>query len=431
MDDLPIPVLLAALFVLLLLSAFFSMSETSMMAANRFRLKHQAEAGGRGARLALALLDRTDKLLGVILLGNNLINAAAATLVSVIVIGLFGEDKWALGIGTLLTTFAILVFSEISPKIIAATHADRIAPIVAFLLKPLLTLAYPVVWFVNLFSVGLLRLTRINTGKPGTHQLTAEEMRTLVLEAGNILPQKHKSVLINLLELGQITVEDVMTPRGTIEAVDVADDWPEVVQQLATSHHSRVVVFAGDLDKVRGILHLRRCAGQIGDPEWSLTELEAVLQPPYYVPAGTPVLTQLQYFQEQHQRIGIVVDEYGEVLGLVTPEDIVEEIVGEFTASAALQQALAWSDEGGVLVDGGRTLRELNRKLGVQFPLNGPKTLNGLILEHFQDIPESGVSLRIAGIPVEVVQTQGKSVKTARIFRPEPGAGSGTRRSRP
>lgn len=424
MDDLPLSVLLLALFVLLLLSAFFSMSETSMMAVNRYRLKHRADAGARGARLALALLDRTDKLLGVILLGNNLVNAAAATLVSVIVIGLFGDEKWALGVGTLFTTFAILVFSEISPKIIAATHADRIAPIVSFLLKPLLTIAYPIVWFVNLFAVGFLRVTRISTRKSGAHQLTPEEMRTLVLEAGNLLPHKHKSVLLNLLDLGQITVEDVMTPRGAIESVDLSGDWGEIVQQLMTSHHSRVVVYAADPDKVHGVLHLRRCAGQIGNPEWSLAELEAVLQPPYYVPAGTPVLTQLQYFQEQRQRMGIVVDEYGEVLGLVTPEDIVEEIVGEFTASAAQQQPLAWPEAGAVLVDGGRTLRELNRKLGVNFPVDGPKTLNGLILEHFQDIPESGVSLRIAGIPIEVVQTQGKSVKTARIFRPEPGTRS-------
>jgi Mg2+/Co2+ transporter CorB len=247
-------------------------------------------------------------------------------------------------------------------------------------------------------------------------------MRTLVLEAGNRLPRKHQSVLLNLFDMGQVTVEDVLTPRGAIEAVDLNSSWPTVLRQLTTSHHSRVVAYEDDLNNIRGILHLRRCAGQIGNPEWTLEDLRDTLQTPYFVPAGTPVLIQLQYFQENRQRMGVVVDEYGEVLGLVTPEDIVEEIVGEFTASAAMpHHALGWAGETSILVDGSRSLRELNRNLGTQFSLDGPKTLNGLIIDHFQDIPESGVSFKVADIAIEVVQTQGKSVRTARLFKLKPG----------
>lgn len=432
MDNVPLSLLFAILVVLLAASATFSLSETAMMAANRYRLRHLAQQGNHGARLALDLLDRTDRLLGVILLFNNLVNAAAATLVSVIAIELFGEDKWALGAGTLIVTFAILVFSEISPKVVGASFPDRLATIVPYLLTPLLRLSYPLVWFVNLFVSGLLKTLRLPTRpSSGDSRLTQAELRTLVLESGNFIPQKHLSILLNLFELDSITVEDVMTPRAAIEALDLAAGREELMARLTTCYHTRLPVFRGDPGSVIGILHMRRVVAVLQRGDADLAEIEEQLQPPYYVPANTPVFTQLQFFQEHRQRIGLVVDEYGEVLGLVTLEDILEEIIGEFTTSAPAGRGfLAWDKDGCVLVDGGRTLRELNRKLETTFPLDGPKTLNGLILERFQDIPEAGVSLRIADVAIEVVQNQDKSVRIARLRRiGSPGAGDAPART--
>lgn len=379
-----------------------------------------AKSGHRGAEITLALLDRTDKLLGVILLGNNLVNSAAATLVSVITIELFGEEKWALGAGTLAVTFAILVFSEITPKIIGASHSDWLALRLGYILTPLLRLFYPVVWFINLFASALLKIMRLSPqDSQQENQLTPEELRSLVLESAHFIPQKHQVILSNLFELNDITVEDVMTPRGAIEILDLEQNWDEVMEQLATSHHSRLPVCRESLDQLLGILPVRRLVGEISHGAVDESILRGQLQDPYYIPSGTPVFSQLAFFQENRQRVGFVIDEYGEILGLLTLEDIIEEIVGEFTTSmAGFGPSLAWSKEGSAVVEGSRPLREINRLLGLDFPLVGPKTLNGMILEHFQDIPEAGVSLKIEGIAVEILQTQDRSVKTARIFKP-------------
>lgn len=423
MDDIPLTTMLAALVALLAMSAFFSMSETAMMAANRFRLRHMAQSGHHGAQRALDLLNQTDKMLGVILLGNNLVNTAAATLVSVIAIEMFGEEKWALGAGTLIVTFAILVFSEITPKIIGATHADRLALFFGYVLTPLLKLFHPAVWFINLFAGSLLRLMGLSPKNAGqTPTLTPEELRSLVLESSNVIPQKHHAILSSLFELNNITVEDVMTPRRNIEILDLKLPWEEVRTQLATSHHSRLPTCQESLDQLIGVLPVRRLLASIGDPEFDEGALLSQLQPPYYIPAGTPVFSQLAFFQENRQRIGFVIDEYGEILGLLTLEDIIEEFVGEFTTSLpGLGQALCWSTDGEAIVEGSRLLRDINRMLGLDFPLDGPKTLNGLILEHFQDIPEAGLSVKLNGIPVEVLQTRDRSVITARIHRPDSG----------
>lgn len=411
------------LVVLLALSGFFSLSETAMMASNRFRLRHLAQTGHRGAAKALTLLNQTDKMLGVILLGNNLVNSAAATLVSVIAIELFGEEKWALGAGTLTVTFAILVFSEITPKIIGATYADRLAVILGYILTPLLRLFYPAVWFINLFSSGLLRLFRLTPKNSGeTTQLSPEELRSLVLESSHVIPQKHHAILSSLFELNNITVEDVMTPRGSIEILDLDLPWEEARTQLATSHHSRLPTCRESLDQLVGVLPVRRLLASVGDPEFDEAALMSQLQAPYYIPAGTAIFSQLAFFQENRQRIGFVVDEYGDILGLLTLEDIIEEFVGDFTTSLpGLGHALKWSPADDAIVEGSRPLRDINRMLGLDFPLDGPKTLNGLILEHFQDIPESGLSIKLNGIPVEVLQTQDRSVITVRIYRPETG----------
>lgn len=423
MTDLPLSVLLGALFVLIILSGIFSGSETAMMAANRYRLRHAAQNGHRGAKLALALLAKTDKLLGLILLGNTLFNAAAATLTGYIALALFGESKWALEIGTLCITFALLVIAEISPKVICATHADRLAPIISYILNPLLRLAYPIIWFVNLFVTALLKALRLAPGAMHDEaKLSPEELRSLVLESAHLMPKKHHTILASLFELNNITVEDLMTPRGNIEILDIDLPWEEVRNQLATSHHSRLPACRESLDQLVGILPVRRLLASIGDSDFDETVLLQQLQQPYYIPAGTPVFSQLAFFQENRQRIGFVVDEYGEILGLLTMEDIIEEFVGDFTTSIpGLGQELHWSHEGDVIVEGSRPLRDINRMLGLEFPLDGPKTLNGLILEHFQDIPESGISIKLAGIAVEILQTQDRSVVTVRIFRPETG----------
>jgi len=420
MDELPLPAMFGALFVLLILSGIFSGSETAMMAANRFRLRHAAQNGHRGAKLALALLSQTDKLLGLILLGNTLFNAAAATLTGHIALALFGESKWALEIGTLSITFALLVVAEISPKVICATHADRLAPRLSYVLTPLLRLAYPIIWFVNLFVTALLKTIRLSPGSMhGESKLSQEELRSLVLESSHLMPKKHQTILSGLFELSNITVEDVMTPRGQIEILDLDLAWDEVRTQLATSHHSRLPVCRESLDQLIGILPVRRLLASLGDPDFNEAALLQQLQPPYYIPAGTPVFSQLAFFQENRQRIGFVVDEYGEILGLLTLEDIIEEFVGDFTTSLpGLGNSLAWSPEGQAIVEGSRSLREINRMLGLNFPLDGPKTLNGLILEHFQDIPESDVSIKLAGVPVEILQTKDRSVVTVRIYHP-------------
>lgn len=423
MDDTPISVLLGTLVALLVLSGFFSISETSMMALNRYRLKHLAQSGHRGAKLTSQLLARTDKLLGVILLGNNLVNAAAATLVTIITVRLIGEGELALSIGTLTVTFAILVFSEITPKVMGAAYPERIALPLSFVLTPLLKLFYPVVWFVNLFVQALLWILRLKPGTEAASSLSLEELRTLVLEAGHYIPQKHQSILVNLFELENITVDDVMTPRNQIEAIDIDAPAEEIRRHLSTSHHTRIPVYQGQLDNIIGLIHIRKVLHQTQTGELDADALRDIMREPYFIPAGTALFTQLQHFQENQRHMGMVVDEYGELLGLVSLEDILEEIVGEFTTHAPTQGGTyRRQDDGSWLVDGSSLLRDLNRKLGLQFPLDGPKTLNGLILEHLEDIPEAGISLKISNVALEIMQTQDRSVKGVRISPPAASA---------
>jgi Mg2+/Co2+ transporter CorB len=419
LDDIPLYTLLLAFVLLLILSAFFSISETSMMALNRYRLRHLAKSGHRGARRTAKLLERTDRLLGVILLGNNLVNTAAAALVTMISIRLVGQGELALTLATLVVTAAILIFSEITPKLIGASYPEKIAYPASFVLAPLLRFAYPVVWFANLFVNGLLWLLRLKPSGTQNHTLSPEELRTLVLEGGNFLPQKHQNILLNLFDLESITVEDVMTPRSKIEAVDINAPVEELRREIATSNHTRVPIFRDQLDDVIGIVHLRKVMNLSEGEEIEGETLSEIMRPPYFVPIGTPLLTQLQNFQDQQDRIALVVDEYGELMGLLTLEDILEEIIGEFTTQSPLQTSqFKRQEDGSIVAEGGSLLRELNRQLGFNFPLDGPKTLNGLILEHLQDIPEPGTSLKLAGQPVEILQTQDRVVKSVRLSPP-------------
>ena len=418
MDDIPLSTLAIALVLLLLASGFFSIAETAMMAANRHRLKHRAQRGGQGARKAIALLGEIDKLLGVILLGNTLVAAAAATLTAVITKRLFGEGELALAMGTIAITFALLVFSEIAPKVVGAAHADRIAPVVSFFLAPLLKVATPIVWFVNLFVQGLLRLLRIPIGAATGITLTQEELRSLVLE-GQYFRGKHRSMLANLLDVEAVTVDDVMTPRNQIHALDLNAKPGHLAEQLATSYHTRLPAYEDELDNIVGVIHLKQVVGLQHAGTIDAAALRSILRPAYFIPAGTPLLAQLQQFQTDRERQGLVVDEYGELEGLVTIEDIVEEITGDFTTQApAGGESWAREPDGSVVVDGMAVLRTLNRKLGTHFPLDGPKTLNGLIVEQLGEIPDAGMNVVIAGQRLEVLQTQDRAVKVVRLLPP-------------
>jgi Mg2+/Co2+ transporter CorB len=419
MEHIPLTTLALLLAVLLLLSAFFSLAETAMMASNRYRLKHRAQRGSRSAKLALALLARTDQLLGVILLGNNLLNAAAATLTSVITVRLFGQGEVALALGTVAVTFLILVFSEITPKVVGAAYADTLAPLSSYVLTPLLRVARPVVWFVNLFVQAVLKVFRFRPPPATGTQLTPEEVRSLVLEGSQYFRGKHRTMLANLMDLEAITVDDVMTPRSQIHALDLTTKPQELRTQLATSFHTRLPVYEDTLDNIVGILPVKSVVHLALTDELDAERLRPLLRPAYFVPLGTPLLTQLQQFQTDRQRLGLVVDEYGELQGLVTIEDIIEEIIGEFTTQApGATGAFRQEADGSVLVDGMVSLRTLNRRLGTQFPLDGPKTLNGLIVEHLHEIPDAGMSFDLHGQALQILQTQDRAVRVVRLLAP-------------
>ena len=422
LDNIPISWQLAALALLLLISGFFSIAETSLMSLNRYRLRHLVKEGNRGAKLASALLAKTDKLLGVILLCNNFANAASATLVTVITVELFGEGEWVLMIGTLSVTFAILVFSEISPKVIAAAYPEKLGIMCSYVLYPLLKLLYPAVWFVNLFVEGLLKLFRVNLNFSETTQsLTMDELRSIVTDAGHFMPKKHRTILLNLFDLEKITVDDVMTAHTMVEVIDFDQPIEEIMQRISTSHHTRLPVREGDNEEMIGILHIRKVMNQIRgyklEEPLDKAALREIISEPYFIPSGTPLYTQIQQFQENQERIALIVDEYGEFKGLVTLEDILEEVIGDFTTQSPSRiGSYRQDDDGGWLVDGSSSLRDLNKKLHLSLPTDGPRTLNGLVIEHFEDIPEPNTSFRIGEHTLEIVQTQDRIVKIVKIF---------------
>ena len=421
------------LIVLLLISAFFSMCETAMMAANKFRLNHKAKnENNKGAKLAINLLNQTDKLLGVILLGNNLVNTAAATLVSLIAVELLGANAFALAIGTLLITFIILVCSEITPKIIGAKYADNLAVIFAYLLTPLLKLVYPIVWFINLFATGLLKciffipnlISKYKNGNKNNNKtddatkLTPEEIKSLVLEAAHQMPNQHKTILNSLFDLNQIRVEDIMQQRKYIEYIDIADSIDDIKKQIINCPFSRLPICQNSLDKLLGILPIRKVLNIINTAELTKENLLKIMHTPYYIPLGTPIFSQLSFFRENHRRTGVIVDEYGEIIGLVSLTDIVEELVGDFVFQfPGLPNQLKWSANGEVVIEGNTSLRELNRHLGLNFPTENYKTINGLITSYLEEIPEGELCLVLCGTKIEILHTENKSVITLKLFK--------------
>jgi Mg2+/Co2+ transporter CorB len=419
MSQIPLAWMLGALAVLLALSAFFSIAETAMMAINRYRLNHLVAQDHSGAKSVADLLRRTDRLLGGILIGNTLVIAGATTVASVVAVRLLGEDRVTLLISTLAISFLIIVFSEITPKVIGASYPERTALLLALPLRASLKLLDPAAWFVNLFVRPLLFALGIRPGRESEQpKLSPEEIRTLVLESSSFMPKKHLAILLNLFDVGAITVQDIMVPRARIDSVCLEDGMETVSRQLATSHHMRLPVFRNHEGELAGILHLRKILAALNAGPLDEAALDAVLDDPYFVPASTSVLAQMQYFQENRERLALVVDEYGELMGLVTLEDIIEEIIGKFTTSLPSAAPLAWDGAGAATAEGSMPVREVNRALGLSLPTDGPKTLNGLIVEHLQDIPEADVSIKIGGVPMEIVHAQGRTIKTIRIFRP-------------
>ncbi len=424
MDTVPLWAQIVALVILIFCSAFFSISETALIALNSYRVKHLAKRGDKRAQITLWLLERTDRLLSLVLIAQTLLNALVTALVTAIAISYFGSNQKVLTIATGTIAFLLIVFAEITPKVIGATYPDRIALRTSQLLKPIMLLATPVIWFVNLFVNLLLRMLRIKTGADAHKQrLSPEELRTIVLEGGNFIPQKHKSILLNLFDLETITVEDIMTPRAQIEALNLAVPIEDIKRQLTTCYHNKLLVYEGEINRIAGILHVRKTVSLLNqEDELTADHFRELLTPAYFIPQDTGVFTQLQYFQENRERLGIIVDEYGEVQGLVTLEDIIEEMIGEFTTSMpgpGRSDTLSWNEQGECLLEASATLRDINRRLALKFPLDGPKTINGLLLELLQDIPEASVSLKIANCVVEIVQVQDQSIRTIKLVRPD------------
>jgi Mg2+/Co2+ transporter CorB len=386
-----------------------------MMALNRYRLRHLVAKKHRGALRANALLKRPDRLIGLILLGNNFVNILASSIATILALRLIGEAGVAIAAG--LMTLVILIFAEVAPKTVAALDPERVAFPAAFVLKPLLRLLYPLVWIVNTIANGVLRIFRIRPEDSSEMTLSREELRSVVKEAGAMIPRRHQQMLFGILDLEKVTVEDIMVPRNEIVGIDLEDDPADLETQLSNCRHTRLPVFRGSFDNVIGMLHVRKVPRLYDEnDEFDPTFLESVVSEPYYVPIGTPLHTQLTNFQRQKRRIGLVVDEYGNIQGLVTLEDILEEIVGEFTTDPQeFSKDIHPQDDGTYLIDGTATIREINRSLKWKLPASGPKTLNGLILETFETIPDVGTSMRIDDYTVEIVHIAGQSVKTARI----------------
>ena len=413
MSDVPLGILIAALVVLIILSACFSGSETGMMALNRYRLRHLAGSGHRGARRASRLLERPDRLIGLILLGNNFVNIAASSLATVIALRLLGEAGIALAAG--LLTLVILIFAEVAPKTYAALHPERVAFPAAHVLTALLVVFQPLVVAVNWMANGVLRLLRLSPSGTDRDSLSREELRTVVAEAGALIPRRHRQMLMSILDLEKVTVDDIMIPRQEINAIDLDDPPSEILEQIMHTQHTRIPLYRGDINEIEGILHLRRV---VAPPrEEGLAEyLRTQASEPYFIPAGTALSVQLLNFQRAHQRIGLIVDEYGEIEGLATLEDLLEEIVGQFTTDPTDHSSEVHPQtDGTYLVDGSANVRELNRAMHWELPTEGPKTMNGLIIEHLGAIPEPGTSLMITGYPIEIMQTTGNAVRTARI----------------
>ena len=417
MDAISTSTLFIILGVLILLSAYFSSSETGMMSLNKYRLRHLEKEHHKGAKRVSKLLQRPDRLIGLILIGNNLVNIAASSVATIIGIRLFG-DVIGIAVATFGLTFVILIFAEVTPKTLAALYPEKVAFPSSFILNFLLKLLYPLVVLVNLITNGILKLFGISPEKIEEHSLSKEELKTVVYESAALLPERHQNMLVSILDLEQVKVEDVMVPRNEIVAIDVNDDWKLIMRQLTHAQHTRVLLYRENIDDTVGFIHARDALRLLTKEQFTKATLLRAVREIYYIPEGTSLNVQLLKFQQAKERIGIVVDEYGDIQGLVTLEDILEEVVGDFTTSMTptLSENVHPQQDGSFLVDGSANVRDLNKEMGWDFPIDGPKTLSGLIIEFLEDIPNEKVSMRISGYPIEIVEVNENTIKLARIM---------------
>ncbi|MFT5790568.1 MAG: Mg2+/Co2+ transporter CorB [Shewanella sp.] len=415
MDEISTGVLLSVLFVLILLSAYFSGSETAMMTLNRYRLRHLASSGHKGAIRATKLLERPDRLIGLILIGNNLVNILASSIATIIGLRLFGDVGIAISTGIL--TLVVLVFAEVTPKTFAALHPERVAFPSSYILRVLLVILSPLVKIVNLITSSVLRLAGINSVKT-SDALSQEELRTVVHEAGALIPRRHQEMLLSIMDLEKVTVEDVMVPRSDLYAININDEFKSINRQVIQSPHTRVLLYRDTIDDAVGFVHLRDALRLQSKEQFSKSSLLRAVKELYFIPEGTPLNVQLSNFQQNKERIGLVVDEYGDIQGLVTLEDILEEIVGDYTTSMVTSPSedISEQQDGSFLIEATINIRELNKEMEWLFPIDGPKTLNGLILEHLEEIPTVKTSMRIAGYPIEVIELGDNMVKTVRVL---------------
>ncbi len=414
MNELTTATLFIILAILILLSGFFSGSETALMTLNRYRLKSLADNGHKAAQLSLKLLSRPDRLLGLILLGNNIVNIFAATIATIIALRLYGEI--GIAIAPIALAFVILVFSEVTPKTLAALKPEKLAFPASYVYTIIATPLYPFVWSVNIFSNALLRLIGIHPDRQAKQELSSEELRAVVVEAEHFMPQSHSDMLLSILDLEQVSVEDIMIPRNEITGIDLNDEWNDILHQLTHSQRTRIPVFHDSIDNTIGVLHLRKVLNLFARDELNMKSLKGLIAPAYFIPAATPLTQQLLNFQENRRRSGLVVDEYGSIQGLVTLEDILEEIVGQFTTDSPTRNpGIHEQADNSYLIDGNTHLRDINRALDWSLPAKGPKTLNGLILEHMEIIPQNGTSLMIGDYTIEITRTTNNAVQTARV----------------
>ncbi|KGM06591.1 hemolysin-like [Methylophaga thiooxydans] len=414
LEETSLLVLFLILFFLLLFSAFFSSSETALMSLNRYRLRHLEQEGHRGAVIASQLLNRPDRLIGLILLGNNFVNILASAIATVIGIKLLGEN--GIVAATFALTLIVLLFAEVTPKTLAALHPERVAFPASYILKPMLFVLYPLVWFTNGITNRMVRLFGVSPEDAATSAINTEELRVALMEAGSLIPTRHKDMLMSILDLEKVTVNDAMVPRNEIEGLDINAPFQEIVKQLSHCGHTRLPVYEDSMDNIVGILHLRKALHLITQDNLNPETLNSIIKDAYFVPESTPLNTQLINFQRNRRRTGLVVDEYGDLLGLITLEDIFREIVGEFTADTIDDDKdIHPQSDGSYLINGTANIREINRNNDWSLPTEGPKTINGLVIEYLESIPDPGVSIRMDDYVIEVVQTADNAIKTVRI----------------
>jgi len=414
LDTISLNMLFGILVFLIFVSGFFSGSETGLMSLNRYRLRNLANKNNKGAQKAQRLLEKPERIIGMILLGNNFVNILAATIASIIGIRLLDDaGPW---VSTFVLTGVILIFAEVTPKTLAALHPEKYALPSAYILEPLLKILMPFVWLINKITRALFRLMGVSAQQQSTTSLSSDEIRIVVNEASSMIPAQHQRMLLSILDLEKVSVEDIMVPRNEVAGIDIEDDWATIQKQLANSQHTRLPVYAGDIDHIIGIIHVRNVINLFQSEEGSKDSLREIIREAYFVPISTQLHTQLLNFQKEKRRIALVVNEYGDIQGLVTLEDILEEIVGEFTTDpAASIKDVHQMEDGTFLVNGSASIRDLNKLLNWTLPTDGPKTINGLIIEYLEHIPDPGTSMLIADHPMEIVHTTRNTVKTVHI----------------